>query len=237
MLLLRSYPNSLFLGSVFSHSESFKGSLRTEVDTPIWNLERFVYHISRYANSNPHPHLIDGPNAVPLFCTSRGFTVAHVSGSKYMSRGSSIQRRGDCEADDDQNSKNSRDMHYQTLLEANPGNPLLLSNYAKFLHEVQHNIDKAEEYYKMAVLASPRDAEIVSLYANFIWETHKDASRAEAYFDLALNLASSDDCYVLASYAHFLWKSEEQEEDQKDGPADLQSVAATNFVGSISAAD
>jgi len=112
MLLLRSYPNSFFfIGSAFSYSESIKESVRTEVDPPIWNLERPVYHISRYANFNPHPHLMDGPNGVSLFCTSRGFAVAHVSGSKSISRGSSIQRRGgDCEADDDQNSKNSGDV-------------------------------------------------------------------------------------------------------------------------------
>eukprot|EP00253_Pinus_taeda_P024891 PITA_24891 len=237
MLLLRSYPNSLFMGSVFSHSESIKGSVRTELDPPIWNLERSVYRISRYANSNPHPHLMDGLNGAPLFCTSSGQTVAYVSESNYITRGPGIRTRGgDCEADDDQNSKSSRHVHYQTLLEANPGNPLLLSNYAKFLHEVQHDMEKAEEYYKMAILASPGDAEVVSLYANFIWETHKDTARAQATFDEALNLASSDDCYVLASYAHFLWNSEEEDEDQKDGPAGLQIVSTKTYVRSVSSA-
>jgi len=117
-----------------------------------------------------------------------------VSKNKYMSRGSGIQRgERNCEAEDDHNSKKSRDMYYQIMLEANPGNPLLLSNYAKFLHEVQHNMEKAEEYYRMAVLASPGDAEVVSLYAKFIWETHKAAARAEAYFEQALNFACPDD--------------------------------------------
>lgn len=47
--------------------------------------------------------------------------------------------------------------YYQKMLEANPDNSLLLRNYAKFLHEVQGNLAKAEEYYGIAILASPGD--------------------------------------------------------------------------------
>ncbi|GLJ54273.1 hypothetical protein SUGI_1164240 [Cryptomeria japonica] len=106
---------------------------------------------------------------------------------------------------------NSTDVYYQKMLEANPGNPLLLRNYAKFLHEVRGELAKAEEYYERAILASPGDGEVLSLYAKLIWDTRKDVPRAEAYFDQAVK-ANPDDCYVLASYANFLWNSEEEED-------------------------
>lgn len=176
-----------------------------------------------------------GPNGVPLFCTARGCRVANVFETEHMSRGSGIARQGrNCEAAEDQNSKNIRDLYYQSMLEENPGNPLLLSNYAKFLHEVQHDIPKAEEYYGRAILASPEDAEVLSLYAKFTWETYNDAARAETYFAWAVK-ATPDDCYVLSSYAHFLWDSEE-EEDHNDGSSDLQNGTATTCIGSVSTA-
>jgi len=74
-----------------------------------------------------------GPNGLPLFCTARGCRVAHVSESEYISGSSGIERR---EAEEDENSKSNRDMYYQSMLETNPGNSHLLSNYAKFLHEI-----------------------------------------------------------------------------------------------------
>ena len=130
MLLLRSYPNSMFMGSALSHSESIKGNIRKELDPPIWNFERSVHSISRYANCN----LMDGPNGVPLFCTSRGCRPAHVSESEYISGGSGIHRRGEnCAAAEDENSKRRTDMYYQSMFEANPGNPLLLSTRYVFV--------------------------------------------------------------------------------------------------------
>ena len=68
-------------------------------------------------------------NGVPLFYTAKGCRPAHVSESDYISGGSGIERAGEnCEAIDDENSKSSRYMYYQSMLEANRGNPLLLSN-------------------------------------------------------------------------------------------------------------
>ena len=61
----------------------------------------------------------------------------HVSESEYISGGYGIERTWEnCEATDDENSKRNIYMYYQIMLEANPSNPLLLNNYAKFLHEV-----------------------------------------------------------------------------------------------------
>ncbi|KAK4590373.1 hypothetical protein RGQ29_020791 [Quercus rubra] len=98
---------------------------------------------------------------------------------------------------------------------ANPGNALLLGNYAKFLKEVRGDFGKAEEYCGRAILANPSDGNVLSLYADFIWQTKKDADRAEIYFDQAVKTAP-DDCYVLASYARFLWDAEEEEEEEDE---------------------
>eukprot|EP01018_Ginkgo_biloba_P013105 Gb_10129 [translate_table: standard] len=119
---------------------------------------------------------------------------------------------------------NSTDTYYQKMIEANPGNPLLLRNYARFLHEVQHDLGKAEEYYERAILASPGDGEILSLYAKLVWEDRKDVPRAQTYFDEAVK-AAPDDCYVLASYAHFLWNSEDDEEEED--ASELQQNVST----------
>lgn len=99
------------------------------------------------------------------------------------------------------------------MLQADPVNPLLLTNYARFLQEVQHDLGKAEEYYGRAILASPGDGDILSLYANLIWDVHKDAPRAKTYFDQAVQ-ATPDDSNVLGSYAHFIWNADIDETDQ-----------------------
>ncbi|KAG8639297.1 hypothetical protein MANES_14G133300v8 [Manihot esculenta] len=86
----------------------------------------------------------------------------------------------------------STDVYYQKMIEANPGNSLLLSNYAKFLKEVRADFVKAEEYCGRAILANPNDGNSLSMYADLIWQSHKDASRAETYFDQAVKAAPDD---------------------------------------------
>ncbi|KAL9304521.1 hypothetical protein ACSQ67_021784 [Phaseolus vulgaris] len=110
--------------------------------------------------------------------------------------------------------RDSTDAYYQNMIEANPGDALLLGNYAKFLKEVCEDYPKAEEYMERAILANPDDGLLLSLYAELIWQTEKDAERAEGYFDQAIRSAP-DDSYVMASYAKFLWDAEEEEEDKK----------------------
>ncbi|GMH20550.1 hypothetical protein Nepgr_022391 [Nepenthes gracilis] len=107
----------------------------------------------------------------------------------------------------------STDVYYLKMIEANPGNSLLLGNYARFLKEVRGDLAKAEEYCGRAIMANPNDGNVLSLYADLVWQSHKDASRAESYFDQAVKSAP-DDCYVLASYARFLWDVEEDDEGQ-----------------------
>ncbi|XP_022143235.1 uncharacterized protein LOC111013150 [Momordica charantia] len=121
-----------------------------------------------------------------------------------------------CSGSWDSNHENDRtDLYYQKMIEANPENSLLLSNYALFLKEVCGDLIKAEEYCGKAILANPNDGDVLSMYADLIWENHKDASRAESYYDQATK-ASPDNCYVLASYARFLWDAEEEEDEDNE---------------------
>ncbi|KAL4325593.1 hypothetical protein GQ457_11G020830 [Hibiscus cannabinus] len=126
--------------------------------------------------------------------------------------------------DDSHGDKSKIGDYYREMLKLNPGDSLLLRNYGKFLHEVEKDMDGAEEYYGRAILASPGDGEVLCLYGKLIWERHRDESRAKSYFHRALT-ASPDDCMVLGSYAHFLWDAEE-DEDEEVGVSRVMAAAA-----------
>ncbi|KAK9029690.1 hypothetical protein V6N11_026796 [Hibiscus sabdariffa] len=124
---------------------------------------------------------------------------------------------------DSNNGNDGTDSYYQKMIQANPGNSLLLGNYARFLKEVRGDLVKAEEYYGRAILANPNDGNVLSSYADLIWQSHKDGPRAETYFDQAVK-AAPDDCFVLASYARFLWDAEEEDEEEDNKVAFLTFV-------------
>ena len=84
------------------------------------------------------------------------------------------------------------DTHYRQMIEADPGNSLLLVNYARFLKEVEGDAARAQEYCERAILASPGDAEALSLYAGLVWETSRDAGRADDYYSRAVQAAPDD---------------------------------------------
>uniref|UniRef100_A0A2N9IVY2 Uncharacterized protein n=1 Tax=Fagus sylvatica TaxID=28930 RepID=A0A2N9IVY2_FAGSY len=131
---------------------------------------------------------------------------------------------------DSNHGNDGTDVYYQKMIEANPGNSLLLTNYARFLKEVRGDTVKAEEYCERAILANPNDGDVLSMYAGLIWQSHKDAPRAESYFDQAVK-AAPDDSYVLASYARFLWdaEDEEEEEDNEVGEEDTSKILSPSF--------
>ncbi|CAM8940097.1 unnamed protein product [Rhodiola kirilowii] len=134
---------------------------------------------------------------------------------------------------DPDHGSDATDVYYQSMILANPGNSLLLGNYAKYLNEVRGDFSKAEEYCGRALLANPTDGEMLSLYADLIWKTQKDAPRAETYFDQAVKAAPGD-CYVVASYAKFLWDAEDEEEEddeevEKEKESNANSVSPTTY--------
>lgn len=112
----------------------------------------------------------------------------------------------------DGDSRGAADAHYRRMIQADPGNSLLLGNYARFLKEVEGDVVRAQEYCERAIVANPGYGDALALYAGLVWETSRDADRADAYFSRAVQ-AAPDDCYVLGSYAGFLWDAEEDDED------------------------
>ncbi|KAI3974580.1 hypothetical protein MKX01_020352 [Papaver californicum] len=95
---------------------------------------------------------------------------------------------------------------YQQALLQEPHNALLLVNYAKFLHLVVHNHDRAEEYFKRAADIEPVDAELLSHYATFLWTVKKDIGAAEERYLEAIE-ADPGNMFHASSYANFLWNT------------------------------
>lgn len=95
---------------------------------------------------------------------------------------------------------------YRRALADNPDDPLILSNFAQFLHVVLRDHHSAEEYFKRAAKAEPADAEALCRYANFLWEAKADTEAAEETFLEAI-AADPGNSYYSANYAHFLWST------------------------------
>lgn len=97
-------------------------------------------------------------------------------------------------------------LHYQQAIGSDPDNPLLLSNYAQFLHLVAHDHDRAEEYFQRAMKLDPSDGEVIGKYAHFLWLARADLSSAEEAFLDAI-AADPTNPFHAGSYAHFLWNT------------------------------
>lgn len=98
------------------------------------------------------------------------------------------------------------DLIYQMGLSQDPNNPLLLCNYAQFLHRVARDYDRAELCFKQAIQVQPPDAESLSQYADFLWTVRKDLWRAEDAYLQALSI-EPENSYHASRYANFLWNT------------------------------
>eukprot|EP01018_Ginkgo_biloba_P030523 Gb_00148 [translate_table: standard] len=109
------------------------------------------------------------------------------------------------------------DLLYQHAISKDPDNPLLLSNYAQFLHLVRHDHDRAEEYFRQALRSDSVDGEAIASFANFLWVARGDLSAAEkAYLDAIA--ADPWNPFHAGSYAHFLWHTGGAESSYSESP-------------------
>ncbi|PKU82711.1 hypothetical protein MA16_Dca020290 [Dendrobium catenatum] len=151
-----------------------------------------------------------------------------IGNGRKMGGGSGGKRGGEANREED-----SRiGTYYQEMLKTDPGNPLLLRNYGRFLHEVIKNLkeystsitllcylrllltfsefqvegdlERAEEYYGRAILASPNDGELLSLYGRLVWESQRDSKRAESYHERAAE-ASPENWYFPSCFFFFFF--------------------------------
>uniref|UniRef100_A0ACD5VT30 Uncharacterized protein n=1 Tax=Avena sativa TaxID=4498 RepID=A0ACD5VT30_AVESA len=98
------------------------------------------------------------------------------------------------------------EQRYEMAVSEEPGNALLLANFAQFLYLVQRDHDRAEHYFKRAVRAEPADAETLGWYATFLWKARNDLAAAEETYQEAIAAEPSNGHHA-AAYAHFLWNT------------------------------
>ncbi|MCO5592942.1 hypothetical protein L7F22_046946 [Adiantum nelumboides] len=119
------------------------------------------------------------------------------------------------------------DLNYQQELSRDPSNPLLLANYAQFLHVVRHDHTRAEELYKRAVKADPVDGELIGKYASFLWVAKDDVAAADEAYKTALAVDPSN-AYHAGSYANFLWNSGADDQDDMSIPSTAYHEVSTS---------
>ncbi|KAL4368345.1 hypothetical protein GQ457_05G032060 [Hibiscus cannabinus] len=98
------------------------------------------------------------------------------------------------------------DLVYQMCVAEEPDNALLLANYARFLHLVVKDYDRAEELYKRAIQADPQDSEALGLYADFLWQVRNDDGEAEEIYLEAMEVGQKNPFHA-SKYANFLWST------------------------------
>ncbi|KAK2634648.1 hypothetical protein Ddye_029440 [Dipteronia dyeriana] len=108
------------------------------------------------------------------------------------------------ERDDHYENYLKTDLLYQMGLAEEPNNSLLLSNYARFLHLVARDYDRAEELFNRAIQVEAADAEALSGYADFLWIIRKDLWGAEERYQQAM-AADPNNPFHASRYASFLW--------------------------------
>ncbi|CAL4915755.1 unnamed protein product [Urochloa decumbens] len=185
----------------------------------------------------PIPAILEADDEGDSSYDSKALGAGAVGGNIHGGGGSGGNRGGSGGGGGSQGSGCDMGEYYRRVLLLDPGNPLLLRNYGKYLHEVEGDLEGAEGCYARALLACPGDADLLSLYGRVIWEARQEKDRAEAYFERAVQ-AVPDDCYVLGSYASFLWDAEEEEDDEDEAAtapaADLKEEIMSAVVGAAS---
>ncbi|XP_047045780.1 uncharacterized protein LOC124650279 [Lolium rigidum] len=95
---------------------------------------------------------------------------------------------------------------YELAVAEEPGNSLILANFAQFLYLTRNDHKRAEHYFERAVRAEPADAEALSRYATFLWKARDDVAVAEETYQEAI-AADPGNAHYAAAYAHFLWNT------------------------------
>ncbi|XP_051207197.1 uncharacterized protein [Lolium perenne] len=95
---------------------------------------------------------------------------------------------------------------YELAVAEEPGNSLILANFAQFLYLTRNDHKRAEHYFERAVRAEPADAEALSRYATFLWKARDDVAAAEETYQEAI-AADPGNAHYAAAYAHFLWNT------------------------------
>ncbi|KAM0823724.1 hypothetical protein ACQ4PT_070678 [Festuca glaucescens] len=95
---------------------------------------------------------------------------------------------------------------YELAVAEEPGNSLILANFAQFLYLTRNDHKRAEHYFERAVRAEPADAEALSRYATFLWKARDDVAAAEETYQDAI-AADPGNAHYAAAYAHFLWNT------------------------------
>ncbi|XVE65762.1 hypothetical protein DITRI_Ditri08aG0025600 [Diplodiscus trichospermus] len=122
--------------------------------------------------------------------------------------------------------------YYRRMVQENPCNPLVLSNYARFLHQSKGDLEGAEEYYLKAIQADPSNGETMSEYAKLVWSLRRDRDKASEYFERAVE-ATPENSHVLAAHASFLWETEEVEDDDTKQDQTQVLHEATSRINSL----
>lgn len=205
----RINPESRSFSSIQMSSVSFddrsKKMARIASETDLKEVER-----SRPVNSGSCSNKLHGfPSTVKYTDHEEEEEEEHVGGGggRRLSGGGSGFR-------DSNGGSEIMEMYYQEMVAADPGNSMVLSNYARFLKEYKGDFKRAEEFCGRAIRANPSDGNVLSLYADLMWQTYDDSIRAQFYFDRAVK-AAPNDSYVLASYARFLWEAEDECEGEE----------------------
>lgn len=98
------------------------------------------------------------------------------------------------------------DLNYQHAIITDSSNPLLLANYAQFMHLVRHDDERAEKLFRRAMRADPWDGEVMGRFASFQWAAKGDRGEADKLYRAALDVDPTNS-YHAGLYAHFLWSS------------------------------